>query len=83
MVEVTDVPPQAGEPDKRPGAIRETGASLRAVFANRNLRRVELGFAGSTIGDWAYATAVAVWAYDIGGAGAVGTWMAIGSCWWR
>ena len=41
MVEVTDVPPEAGEPDKRPGVIRETGASLRAVFANRNLRRVD------------------------------------------
>ena len=77
MVEVTDVPPEAGEPDKRPGVIRETGASLRAVFANRNLRRVELAFAGSTIGDWAYGTAVAVWAFDIGGAHAVGTWLAI------
>ncbi|HET7351489.1 MAG TPA: MFS transporter [Marmoricola sp.] len=77
MVEVTDVSPEAGEPARRPGVLRETGASLRAVFANRNLRRIELAFAGSTIGDWAYGTAVAVWAYDVGGAQAVGIWLAI------
>ncbi len=55
-------------------AVRETGASLRTVFRNRNLRRINLALAGSMIGDWAYATAVTVWAYGVGGATAVGVW---------
>jgi MFS family permease len=59
------------------GALRETRESLQEVFRNPNLRRVQLAFAGSAIGDWAYGTAVAVWAYDIGGARAVGIWMGI------
>ena len=58
-------------------AIRETGASLKSVFHNPNLRRVQLALAGSMIGDWAYATAVAVWAYSVGGAQAVGIWAAV------
>ncbi len=58
-------------------AVRETGASLRSVFRNPNLRRVQLGLAGSLIGDWAYVTAVAVWSYGVGGAQAVGIWTAI------
>ena len=50
-------------------------ASLRAltdVFRNPALRRLESAFAGSVIGDWAYAVAVSVYAYDQGGPGAVG-----------
>jgi MFS family permease len=66
-----------GEPGGPRGALRETGRSLSAVFANRNLRRVELAFAGSAIGDWAYGTAMLVWAYEVGGARTVGIWMAI------
>jgi MFS family permease len=58
-------------------AVRETRASLTSVFRNPNLRRVQLALAGSMIGDWAYATAVAVWAYGVGGAKAVGIWSAI------
>lgn len=61
----------------RKGPLRETAASLRSVFANRNLRRMQLALVGSMIGDWAYGTAVAVWAYGVGGAKAVGIWMAI------
>ncbi|MGC4112355.1 MAG: MFS transporter [Nocardioides sp.] len=57
--------------------FRETGGSLKAVFVNRNLRRLQLGFAGSLIGNWAYATAVAVWAYGVGGAKAVGIFAAV------
>jgi MFS family permease len=53
-------------------AVRETSASLSTVFRNLDLRRINLAFAGSLIGDWAYATAVAVWAYGVGGATAVG-----------
>lgn len=58
-------------------AARETGGSLRSVFRNPNLRRVQLALVGSMIGDWAYATAVAVWAYGVGGAQAVGIWTAV------
>jgi MFS family permease len=46
--------------------------SLRDVFRNRALRRIQLAFAASIVGDWAYAVAVAVYAYDHGGATAVG-----------
>jgi MFS family permease len=53
-------------------AINETRGSLATVFRNRSLRRLNLALAGSMIGDWAYATAVAVWAYGVGGATAVG-----------
>ena len=55
----------------------ETWQSLTAVFRNPNLRRIQLALAGSLIGDWAYGTAVAVWAYGVGGAKAVGIWAAI------
>ena len=58
-------------------AVRETRASLASVFRNPNLRRVQLALAGSMIGDWAYATAVAVWAYQVGGAKVVGIWAAV------
>jgi MFS family permease len=46
--------------------------ALREVFRNPALRRIELAFAGSIVGDWAYGTAVAVYAYEHGGATAVG-----------
>jgi MFS family permease len=77
--------PETTEPDETSrapnggpwSAIRETGDSLRSVFRNRNLRKIQLALAVSTIGDWAYATAVAVWAYSVGGAAAVGIWTAI------
>lgn len=76
MAEVTEPAAPADEPT-RPGMLRETRDSVAAVFANRNLRRIELAYVGSAVGDWAYATAVAVWAYGEGGAKAVGIWMAI------
>jgi MFS family permease len=58
------------------GALEERlGDSLRTfrdVFRNPNLRRVELAWAGSITGEWAYAIALAVFAYEAGGAPAVG-----------
>jgi MFS family permease len=57
--------------------FRETWVSLRSVFVNRNLRLMQLAFTGSLIGNWAYATAVSVWAYGVGGAKAVGIFMAV------
>jgi MFS family permease len=52
----------------------ETTSSLATVIHNPGLRRVNLAFAGSSIGDWAYATAIVVWAYGVGGVTAVGVW---------
>ncbi len=57
--------------------VGETASATRVVFANRNLRRVNLALAGSMIGDWAYATAVTVFAYRFGGPTAVGAYVAI------
>ena len=54
--------------------VREAGSSLATVFGNPGLRRVNLAFAGSAIGDWAYATAIVVWVYGVGGVTAVGVW---------
>jgi MFS family permease len=58
-------------------AVQETWGSLRSVFVNPALRRIELALAGSMIGDWAYATAVTVYAYNAGGAKLVGAWFAV------
>jgi MFS family permease len=54
------------------GRLAESLAAFRAVFANVNLRRVQLALAGSVTGEWAYAIALAVFAFDRGGAAAVG-----------
>ncbi len=58
-------------------SMRETGTSIASVFRNPALRRVQIALVGSMIGDWAYATAVAVWAYGVGGVTAVGVWTGI------
>ncbi len=68
---------QPAEPGLVRTFFRDTGHSMRSVFVNRNLRRMQLAFAGSLVGNWAYATAVAVWAYGVGGAKAVGIFTAV------
>lgn len=55
-------------------ALGETRTSLATVFRNPGLRNINLAFAGSAIGDWAYATAIVVWAYSQGGLTLVGIW---------
>ena len=45
---------------------------VQGVFANPDLRRVQLAYAGSSIGNFAYGVAIAVYAYQHGGATAVG-----------
>jgi MFS family permease len=50
----------------------ESIAAFREVFANRNLRRVQLAMTGSTLGHWGYTVALVVWAYDAGGGTLVG-----------
>ena len=52
--------------------LSESGRALREVFANPALRRIELAWAASILGTWAYGIAVVVYAYDHGGATAVG-----------
>lgn len=52
--------------------VAEAGRSLREVFQNPGMRRLQLAWAGSIVGDWAYATAFAVYAYEQGGPTAVG-----------
>lgn len=51
------------------------GASLQAfrkVFANRDVRNLQLAGVGSTLGIWAYGVALPVYAYHAGGPRAVG-----------
>jgi MFS family permease len=52
--------------------LAESGRAFREVFRNQALRRIELAWAGSIIGTWAYGIAVVVYAYEQGGATAVG-----------
>ena len=52
--------------------LAESARAFGAVFTNPGLRRVELAFAGSETGKWLYIIALAVFAYDAGGAAAVG-----------
>src|SRR5437763_10364465 len=62
-------------PAVRTSLRRRLEESLRlfaAVFSNQDLRRVELAWSGSIIGQWGYEVALAVFAYRAGGAAAVG-----------
>ena len=52
-------------------AADSTG-SVWTVFRNRNLRLLELAWAGSVIGHYGYQVALGVYAYEAGGAAAVG-----------
>ena len=52
--------------------LAESGRAFRDVFRNPGLRRIELAWAASVIGTWAYGIAVVVYAYEQGGATAVG-----------
>jgi MFS family permease len=50
----------------------ESAAAFRGAFSNPALRRLQLAGAGSVMGQWAYSVALAVYAYQQGGAKAVG-----------
>jgi len=52
--------------------LRESRNAFRAVFTNPDLRRLELSWAAGVPAYWAFIVALAVYAYDKGGATAVG-----------
>ena len=54
-----------------------SSSALKGVFANPNLRRVQLAYGGSSMGNFAYGVAIAVYAYEHGGATAVGVVTAV------
>ena len=62
---------------EEPRGVAALRANVGDVWANRNVRRIQLAFAGSEIGEWAYAMALLVWAYQEGGAALVGAWAGI------
>ncbi|MFC6345222.1 hypothetical protein ACFP8W_24780, partial [Nocardioides hankookensis] len=53
------------------------GGAFARVLSNPSVRRMQLAFFGSAIGDWAFGTAVIVWAYAVGGASGVGAYAAL------
>jgi MFS family permease len=59
-----------------PSALRErldeSWRALASVARNPNIRRVELGWLASIAGQWSYTIALAVFAFQEGGAAAVG-----------
>src|SRR5437870_5842277 len=46
--------------------------ALRSLFRNENLRRVELAWGAAITAEWAHFVALGVFAYEHGGASAVG-----------
>jgi MFS family permease len=52
--------------------LRSSYRALAAVFANPSLRRVQLAWASTTFATWSYAIGLGVYAFDVGGATAVG-----------
>jgi MFS family permease len=63
--------------------LREARRAFAGVLRNPGLRRLELAWAFSIVGSWAYSVAVVVFAYEQGGAKAVGVvgllrWVAAG-----
>jgi MFS family permease len=63
--------------------LQEARRAFASVLHNTGLRRLELAWAFSIVGSWAYSVAVVVFAYDQGGAAAVGVvgllrWVAAG-----
>jgi MFS family permease len=52
--------------------LRASLGSLAAVFRNPSLARLMIGWAGMTFATWAFAIALGVYAFEAGGATAVG-----------
>ena len=54
------------------GQLRASLGSMIAVLGNRDMARLIYGWAGVTVATWTFAIALAVYAFDQGGATAVG-----------
>ena len=52
--------------------LRESGQAFAAVFRNQNLRWVELSWSGTVSAYWIFIVALGFYAYERGGASAVG-----------
>jgi MFS family permease len=52
--------------------LADSRQAFSSVFTNPNLRRVELSWAGTVCAYWIFIVALSLYAYDRGGAGAVG-----------
>jgi MFS family permease len=52
--------------------LRDSLRAFRGVYDNQGLRRLQYAWIGSSVGTWAYTVALMVYAYDHGGASAVG-----------
>src|SRR5687768_7850593 len=52
--------------------VTQALGALAAVFRNEQLRRLELAWGGSITAEWAHFVALGVYAYEVGGALAVG-----------
>jgi MFS family permease len=52
--------------------LRDSFAAFGAIFVNRDLRRVAIAWTSFMTGQWAYYVALSVFAYNEGGAAAVG-----------
>jgi MFS family permease len=57
--------------------ISESVSAFRSVFANPNLRYLELAWAMSALGQFAFIVAISIYAYGAGGADAVGLIMLV------
>src|ERR1043166_3266032 len=49
-------------------SLAESAQAFRAVFANRELRKLQLAFVGSITGEWGFLVALVVYANQHGGA---------------
>jgi MFS family permease len=69
---VEDEPESNASGREAESRARASFRALGAVLSSPPLRRLQLAWAGSILGDWAYLVALGVYAYDQGGASAVG-----------
>ncbi len=69
---VEDEPESSASGREAESRVRASFRALGAVLSSPPLRRLQLAWAGSILGDWAYLVALGVYAYDQGGASAVG-----------
>ena len=71
---MSEASPASADADGSRRGLGAAIANLSSVFGNPDLRRIQLAFLGSTLGDWALSTALLVFAYQQGGATLVGIW---------